>query len=136
MSEKYSAKGAIISVGGTAIDGVQSLSIPSDSVDLIDVSSHSSANARREFVSGMIDSDDLSITLIYDSADAVHETLRTAPGGAALSFVITLAGGLSNDIHTFSALVTGFAIDLAYDGAETATVTIKRTGADTVTSTP
>ena len=87
MALKYAAKGAVITVGGTAIDGVQSLSVPSDSVNLIDVSSHD------------------------------------CPSG----------NGTTNDVHTFSAFVTGFSISLAFDGAETATVTLKRSGADAVT---
>ena len=133
MALKYAAKGAVITVGGTAIDGVQSLSVPSDSVNLIDVSSHDSPSGRHEYVPGMVDSDDLTFDIIYDSADANHEALRVAPGSAALAFVISLANGTTNDVHTFSAFVTGFSISLAFDGAETATVTLKRSGADAVT---
>jgi hypothetical protein len=129
---KYAANGATITIGGVAIPNVVSFGVPSDSADEIDVSDHSSD--RRSFVNGLIDSDDMTIELIYDPAEASHASLRTAVGQAAESFVITLSGPSASHIHTFSALVKGFAIDLPADGALTATATIKRTGADSVTS--
>ncbi len=129
---KYAANGATITVGGTAISNVVSFGVPSDSADEIDVSDHSSD--RRSFVNGLVDSDDMTIELVYDPADAGQADLRDNVGGAAQSFVITLSGPSASHIHTFSALVKGFAIDLPADGALTATATIKRTGIDTITS--
>jgi len=129
---KYAANGATITVGGTAISNVVSFGVPSDSADEIDVSDHSSD--RRSFVNGLVDSDDMTIELVYDPADAGQADLRDNVGGAAQSFVITLSGPSASHIHTFTALVKGFAIDLPADGALTATATIKRTGIDTITS--
>ncbi len=134
MANKYAAKGAIITIGAAVIDGVQSLAIPSDTADLIDVTAHDSANNRKEYVNGNVDSDDLSLTMVYDAADTEHETIRAAAGGVAQAFVITLPTVASNNTHTFSALVTGHSIDLAHDGAQIATATLKRTGADTVST--
>lgn len=129
---KYAANGATITIGGTAISNVVSFGVPSDSADEIDVSDHSSD--RRSFVNGLVDSDDMTIELVYDPVDAGQADLRDNVGGAAQSFVITLSGPSASHIHTFSALVKGFAIDLPADGALTATATIKRTGVDTITS--
>ena len=129
---KYAANGATITIGGTAISNVVSFGVPSDSSDEIDVSDHSSD--RRSFVNGMIDSDDMTIEIVYDPADAGHTSLRTSVGQAAVEFIITLSGPSTSHIHTFDALVKGFAIDLPADGALTATATIKRTGTDSVTS--
>lgn len=129
---KYAANGATITVGGDAISNVVSFGVPSDSADEIDVSDHSSD--RRSFVNGLVDSDDMTIELVYDPADAGQATLRDNVGGTAQAFVITLSGPSSSHIHTFNALVKGFAIDLPADGALTATATIKRTGADTISS--
>lgn len=135
---KYAAHGTTIEHGGAAsgtasysdIIQVQSLGIPSDTADELDVTSHSSTGGRKEFVNGLIDTDDLSISLIYDAADSVHAALRAAAGGAAQHFKITLPDVGSNNIHTFDALVKSFAIDLPHDGVQTATMTIKRTGAE------
>jgi predicted secreted protein len=140
MANKYAAYGAIIEIGGpasdtasyNAVDGVTSLGIPSDSADEIDVTSHDSAGGRKEYINGLIDSEDLSITLFYDAADAQHEELRAAAGGVAQHVKVTISGPASNTIHTFSALVKSFAIELPHDGPITATVGFRRTGADDV----
>lgn len=141
MSDRYAAKGATLEHGGaasgaesySAIDGIQALGIPSDTADLLDASAHDSPSGRKQYVNGLIDSDDLSVTLLYDSADAVHEALRAAAGGVSQHFRATITGPASNTIHTFDALITGFAIDLPHDGLITATMTLKRDGDDAVT---
>jgi len=129
---KYAANGATITIGGTAISNVVSFGVPSDSAEEIDVSDHSAD--RRSFVNGLVDSDDMTMELIYDPADAGQTTLRDNVGGTAQTFVITLSGPSASHIHTFSALIKGFAIDLPADGALTATATIKRTGDDQISS--
>lgn len=140
MAIKYAAYGATIEHGLAAtlteayadIDGVTSLGIPSDSADEIDVTSHDSSGGRKEYINGLIDSEDLSVTIFYDSADTVHELIRAAAGGVAQHFRITI-NAVSSTIHTFDALVKSFQIDLPHDGPLTATFTLKRTGADAVT---
>ena len=130
---KYAANGATITVGGTAISNVVSFGVPSDSSDEIDVSDH--ASNRRDYVGGMVDSDDMTIELLYDSADAGQIALRDGvEGTAALAFIITLAGPATNHIHTFTALVKNFSIDLPTVGAITASCTIKRVVADIISS--
>ena len=136
MANKYAAKGTVFELGGAAsgsesyavIDGVQTLGIPSDSADELDVTTHDSPGGRKEFVNGLIDSDDLSVSIVYDAADADHAALRVAAGGVAQHFRITLTGPASNTVHTFDGLVKGFAIDLPHDGIQTAAITIKRSG--------
>jgi hypothetical protein len=130
---KYAANGATITVGGVAINNVVSFGVPSDSSDEIDVSDHSSN--RRTYLGGMVDSDDMTIELIYDPEDAGQIALRDGVDAiAALAFIITLSGPSANHIHTFTALVKGFEIDLPVDGAITASCTIKRTNADDISS--
>ena len=135
---KYSAHGTTVEHGGAAsgsesyatVVQVQSTGIPSDTADELDVTSHSSTGGRKEFVNGLIDTDDLTVSMIYDAADSTHAALRAAAGQAAQHFKITLPGVASNNIHTFDALVKSFAIDLPHDGVQTATMTLKRTGAE------
>ena len=115
---KYAANGATISVETNAIGNIVSFGIPSDSADEIDVSSHASQN--RDFVSGLINTDDMTLEMVYDPATA--------------TFVITLSGPAASHIHTFEALLKGFSIDVPHDGALTASATIKRVGADTISS--
>ena len=130
---KYAANGAAITVGGTAVSNVVSFGVPSDSSDEIDVSDHNSN--RRTYIGGMVDSDDMTIELLYDSADAGQIALRDGVDDAtALAFIITLAGPATNHIHTFTALVKSFAIEMPIDGAITASCTIKRIVADVISS--
>ena len=130
---KYAANGAAITVGGSAIGNVVSFGVPSDSSDEIDVSDH--ASNRRTYIGGMVDSDDMTIEMIYDNADAGQILLRDGVDAvAALAFVITLSGPATNHIHTFTALVKSFTIDLPVDGAITASCTIKRVVGDIISS--
>lgn len=139
---KYAAKGAIIEHGGAAsgaasyspIPQVKSFEVPSDQADEIDVTTHDSAGGRKEFLNGLIDSPDFNLEIVYDPADSVHEALRAAAGGDAQHIKITLPGASSNHIHEFDALIKGFSTPTPVDGALMSTVTLKRTGADTVTS--
>jgi hypothetical protein len=128
---KYAANGATITVGGTAIANVVSFGVPSDSSDEIDVSDH--ASNRRAYIGGMVDSDDMTIELLYDPADAGQVALRDGVDDiAALAFVIVLSGPGSLNTHTFTALVKSFTIDLPVDGAITASCTIKRVVIDDI----
>lgn len=130
---KYAANGATISVETNAIGNIVSFGIPSDSADEIDVSSHASQN--RDFVSGLINTDDMTLEMVYDPADVGQAYLRDNIGGSSTAtFVITLSGPSASHIHTFEALIKGFSIDVPHDGALTASATIKRVGADTISS--
>ncbi len=128
---KYAANGATITVGGTAISNVVSFGVPSDSSDEIDVSDH--ASNRRAYIGGMVDSDDMTIELIYDPADAGQIALRDGVDDVtALAFIILLNGPATFTRHTFTALVKSFTIDLPIDGAITASCTIKRVVSDLI----
>jgi len=141
---KYAANGATITINthgsddgsysasnAVSISNVVSFGVPSDSSDEIDVSDH--ASNRRVYVNGLIDSDDMTIELIYDPEDTGQGYLRDYVGSTEKEFVITLSGPSASNVHTFDALVKSFSIDLPSDGAMTATATIKRVGDDTLT---
>jgi len=142
---KYAANGATVTINthgsddalyssdnAESISNVVSFGVPSDSSDEIDVSDHSSN--RREYVNGLIDSDDMTIELVYDPADTGQGYLRDYVGSTEKEFVITLSGPAASNTHTFNALVKSFSIDLPADGAITATATIKRVGVDQLTT--
>lgn len=103
---------------------------PSDNVQLIDVTTHDSTGARMEYVTGLIDSDEMSFELVLDPADTHHEYLR-ANVGSAVSFRITLTD-TGAQTHSFSAIIMGFTPTGTHDGHLGANVTLKRTGATTV----
>ena len=140
---KYAANGATITINthdsdhvdylesnAVSISNVVSFGVPSDSSDEIDVSDH--ASNRRVYVNGLIDSDDMTIEMVYDPVDTGQGYLRDYVGLTEKEFVITLSGPAASNEHTFDALVKSFSIDLPADGAITATATIKRVGDDTL----
>ncbi len=139
---KIPSKGITFEHGGAAsgvasyteIPQVKNVEIPGDQADEIDVTTHDSPGGRKEFINGLIDSPDFSLEIVYDPALTIHEALRAAAGGEAQHFKATLAGATANHIHEFDALVKGFSSPVPVDGALMANVTLKRTGADTVSS--
>ena len=71
-----SAYGATVSVGGTALAEVTSIGVPSLTGEVIDVSTHSSTDRWREFIRGMRDAGEFTITMKYTAGsttvDARH----------------------------------------------------------------
>jgi hypothetical protein len=118
----------------TDIAQISSLSGPNLQADTIDVTTHDSVNATREFVSGLIDAGEFTVGLIFDPNVVTHTAMwndlvaRTS-ASFALHFPTLLAMSWG-----FEGYVTGFGpIEAQPDGAVTTTVTIKLSGAPNVT---
>jgi hypothetical protein len=118
----------------TDIAQISSLSGPSLQADTIDVTTHDSVNATREFVSGLIDAGEFTVGLIFDPNVVTHTAMwndlvaRTS-ASFALHFPTLLAMSWG-----FEGFVTGFGpIEAQPDGAVTTTVTMKLSGAPNVT---
>ena len=101
--------------------------------DMIDITSHDSDDAYREYVPGLIDPEELSIEGILIDSDTGQEALLTdLEAGTLGSYVVTLPGGKT---YAFSAYVTGYkAGPFNYDGKITFSATLKISGK--VTETP
>jgi predicted secreted protein len=133
---KYAARGAILAVATvgaptvfTTIPGVKDFSLSIGSPNQIDVTSHDSAGNYEEFVSGTIATNDVSIPLVWDGANAQHAALQAAlQAGTSLNYKIT-GRETSPKIYTFTALVTGLEISWPLKGAQEATLTLKPSGA-------
>jgi hypothetical protein len=113
---------------------VASLSGPNLQAATIDVTTHDSPSAIREFVSGLIDPGEFSGELVFDPNLATHIGLWTdlvnrAGGSFAFHFPTLLAFSMG-----FEGVVTGFGpIQAQPDGAVTAAFTVKISGAPNVT---
>lgn len=121
---------------GTLIAQVQNISGPGLSLDTEDVTSHDSTGAWEEVVGTILRSGEVSMDIIYDPAGATH---KYAAGGLLHDLVSRTANTYTIVFPdtgatewVFSALVTGFEPDMPVDGALTATVTLKVTGAITL----
>jgi len=119
----------------TDIAQVSSLSGPNLQAETIDVTTHDSPSAIREFVSGLIDPGEFTVGLVFDPNVATHIALyndlvaRTGQLSFALHFPTLLAVSWG-----FEGQITGFGpIEAQPDGAVTTTVTIKISGAPNVT---
>ncbi len=114
----------------TDVAEVTSIDVLDIDVETIDVSSHDSANGWREFVAGLKDAGELSMEVNYDPA--LHGTIFAELGEAAKGHRITLPGTGGATVE-FQALVTGFSAQAPFDDKLAASITLKVTGAVTIT---
>jgi len=134
---KFAAKGIQLAhlTGSTytTVVGLESLSFGLGTTEQIDVTTHDSAGSYREFVSGLIEADDVTAVLVYDPANATQEFLRAQhAAGTANGYKITLPDS-GNATFTFSANVTVWSSpdNPVSGGALKCSVTLKPTGAMT-----
>jgi predicted secreted protein len=132
---KQAAFGTSIKItAGTVIGNVTAIKGPSIALDTVDVTSHDSTSGWEEVVATILRSGEVTIDMDYDPANA---QVKNASGGllyllttrASASFTITLP---STAAIIFTAFVTGFEPDMAVDGALTASLKLKPTGAVTL----
>ena len=128
---KYSAFGTALKKDGVTYAQVTNISGPGLSLDTQDVTSHDSAGAWEEVVGTILRSGEVTLDIVYDPANATH---KYAAGGllydlvsrAAIPLSLVFPGAVT---WSFNALVTGFEPSAPVDGALTASVTLKLTGA-------
>jgi len=126
---KYAAFGSVFKRGATTIAAIRDIQGPTLASDTIDVTTHDSPGAWREFVAGLIDGGEISLDLIWDPDNATQTSLRTdLVARAAVTYSITFPDA-TPAVATFSGFVTAFEIGAPADGELSASVTIKTTGA-------
>lgn len=133
---KYAGYGTLLKRAGTTIAQVTNISGPGLTADTEDVTSMDSTGAWEEHVVTLLRSGEVTADLVYDPAAATH---KYASGGLlydlvsrtaqTYSIVFSDTGGTT---WSFSAFVTGFEPSAPVDGALTASVTLKITGAPTL----
>lgn len=135
---KYSAFGTALTKGaypGTEVAQVTNISGPSISLDTVDVTEHDGAGWE-EVVATILRSGTVTIDIVYDPSAATH---KNATGGL-LYELVQRTSGVWNIVFpttpvkyiTFNAFVTGFTPGAPVEGALTASVTLKPTGAVTL----
>lgn len=122
-------------VGGAYEDIAQVRSIdgPSSSSDQVDVTTHSSVGGYREFIPGLKDGGELNFELIVDPADAGFTNVNAdfeAQLNREWRVILSDAGTATID---FLGAVTSRALSIPTDGPITMSVTIKVSGAITIT---
>lgn len=122
------AFGAVLTVG-TAVAEVTSISGPNITTDMIDVSSHDSADQAREFVAGMIDGGELTIDGNLTTTNAA-DLLDLQAAGTKTTGATLAVGGI---LMTFDCYVSTTNIDSPYDGKASFSATLKVTGLPVLT---
>ena len=127
------AFGATATVGGVALSEVTSIGIPSLTGEVIDVSTHSSSNRYREFIRGMRDAGEFTITMQYTAGSADDDACIAAINADTTTAVVLPAAASSGtEDFTISALGTNYTVnDLEPDNSQTATLTLKPSGQPT-----
>ena len=131
-----SGKGTILDWDGATILELTSVSGPTESMSPIDVTNHDSADAFREFISGILDGGEISFEGNFIKGDstgqiAMHTDFQA---GSKKTWIIKMpgwAGGVPQ--ATGSGFVTAFSMSYPYDDKITISGTIKVTGKPTLT---
>lgn len=119
--------------GGSAIAEITSISGPNISTETIDVTSHSSDNTYREYISGVYEGGEISVEGLLQLGNADQAALITdAQDGSADTYTITYT---NTEASTWSAscIVTAWNITAVYDDALKFSATLKVTGKPTFT---
>lgn len=113
-----------------AVAYIQSMSGPGLTLDTEDVTTHDSASAFEEVVATILRSGELSADIVYDPNAATHDASTGLPAlmesKIPVGFSMVFPGAVT---WAFAAYVTGFEPSAPHDGALTAAVNLKLTGA-------
>lgn len=124
--------GSVLKKGATAIAEIKSISGPSLSRNTIDATNMDSANGWKEFIGGLKDAGEVSIECNFLPTNATQKAAYTDLGDGsvdAYSIVWSDSGGTT---WTFNAICVGFDPKAELDGALSATMKFKLTGAPTL----
>lgn len=102
--------------------------LAAEQADQVEVTGHDSPGGRREYVGGLIDGTERTLTFNYDPAEPTHKTLRSSIR-QVLDFEVNHPSWEQHE--AFSAVVLGAQVTSALEGALTLEVTLKPTGEQT-----
>ena len=136
MSDALAAFGTKLTWNSADVAELTSISGPTESMDTIDVTSHNSPDAYREFIAGIRDGGDISIEGNFIKTDttgqiAIHNDFQT---GTKRAWIIKLPGwsGGSPQISG-NGFITSFSLNFPYEDKIGFSATIKLTGKPTLT---
>ena len=132
----YFAQGTILRVGNgadpevfTDVEGCDDFSGPDESKDTIETTSHSSPGGRRQFISGLINSGELTFDLFWTFTEPGQQALYAAFNDREEhNFQMEFPIDVDDNLLTFPGIVTGFGWAAAKDDAVKRSVTIQVTG--------
>lgn len=135
MTSGVAAFGTKLDWHGNIVAELTSISGPTETMDTIDLTSHDSADAFREFVAGLRDGGEITIEGNFIKGDDTGQiTMHTDfQAGTAQTFIIKMPGWASKPEFRGTGLVTAFSTDYPFDGKISFSATIKVTGKPVLT---
>jgi len=106
---------------------VSDISGPSLSMDTIDVTTHDSPGAWREFIAGLKDPGEVSLEIVYDPAGVTHIALKDDITNRTRRNFLIVFPDASATQWNFAAYVTDFEPAMGVEDAMMASVTLKLT---------
>jgi len=116
----------------TAIDQIVDIDLDGGDIDFEDVTTHDSTNDTEEVVSTIKRPGTVTVNLIHDPDSAAHDYI--AKNNATLvkwKLVYTDTGITLGDV-VFNGYIGQMSRSLSHSGAVTASFTVRKTGADTI----
>lgn len=133
MSDGIHGYGASLSIGGTDVGNIISISGPDQARDSIDISTMDSSNKFREFIPGMLDSGEITVELNYDgTAAGTADALNTLKTASALTVLVTFQG-TATSTFSCSGFITALGHAIPFDDKVTQSLGLKLTGSATYT---
>ena len=132
----FAAFGSVFCIGSTttasgAVAELTGISGPGVSADTIDVSSHGSTDAYRNFVAGLIDGGEISLEGNLTSATAGNVIMTAISARSTTMCLIKYPTGV---VWSFVGIPTGFECDAPHDGKLGFSASVKVTGRPTLSS--
>lgn len=132
MADKYAAFGAKLqwdNSGWTDIAGIRDMGGPGISGDVVDVTTHDSTDAFREFLKTVIDPGEVGFDLVWDPEDAAGQNKILTEAIARTSDSYRIVYNTTNaKTWEFTAFVTQFEPNQPVEGEISASVSMKLTG--------
>lgn len=126
MSVGLHGHGCTLTIGGTAVGNITSISGPSIKRDAIDISTMDSTQKYREFIPGMIDAGEVTAELNYDGTTTVSKFLADQLTASAQAIVITFSDS-DTATWTGSGFITSLGHTIPFEDKITQSVGIKLT---------
>jgi predicted secreted protein len=132
MANKISGKDVVFQRSAVTIAQVTAIKWSGQKRDAVDASNVDSASNYREYIGGLLDGGEVTLSLIYDEADTGHIALKSdlesdTPGSYSIVFPSPIS-----KTWTLPALVTSIGREIPFDGRVTCEVGLKITGRPTV----
>ena len=133
MTSAIAGFGAKVNWNSVDIAEAQNIQFAGQSVDMIDVSNHDSANEFREFIAGLVDGGEVSFEANFKSTDTTGQIAMHTDFQAKTSRTcqLTLPDSLGN--ISGAGYVSKFEFSFPHDGPAKISVSVKYTGKPTLT---